>query len=243
MTSLAIRTDIASVPTDELKRRLVDGLRMTAERLLNLGETVVELERRGEDLSALRMGMVTHLRAIGAGTLLPEIVVRYSGKQALLDRIAGLPLSQQQALIESPSVPILVNGEVQRIDPLAIPYRSIDQVFSGASIRNESDQRAYLASKPRNENRPRDKARQLKAHADHDLGGIRVGKAFVPRAEIVMVLAELAGPLEEEHPDDWETATVKLTKAEKARLKGLEREAGLSEWKLIRQALRACGLI
>lgn len=69
----------------------------------------------------------------------------------------------------------------------------------------------------------------------------------MPKAEIVMVLAELAGPLDplvgDDLPADYQTASVKVTATEKARLKAMEREAGLSEWQIIRQALLACGLI
>jgi hypothetical protein len=232
---------------EDLRRRLADGLRDTAGKLLELAAIVVELEARGEDLAGMRTGLVRHLRAIGSGTLLPDLVVRYAGRERLLERIAALPIAEQQRLVADNSVVVVIDGESRQIDPLALPWHSIDQVFAGDRVRTAEEQSLYIATKKApKKKQPKPAAdRVLKAHPDHDRGGITVGKAFVPKAEIVFVLAELAGPLESVEPHDpgVEVASLHLTGAEKNRLRLLAKSSGTTESQLIRQALRACGLI
>jgi hypothetical protein len=246
---IGLLAEIKKASTAQLQQWLIDSLRVTAERLLYLAAIVQELEIRGENLSGMRIGMMRWLRLIASGQLLPEVVVRYSGKQKLLERIATLPAAEQRRLIDDPTIVILAAGQPRSIDPLAIPYKAIDQVFADDHIRDEEEQEIWLGSRDVNvgtrKRRNKEYLRQREPHADHEHGGIRVGRSFVPKARIVMCLAELAGPLPEVYRSDSfaETATVCVTSEEKAKLKMLEKTSGLKEWQLIRQALHACGLI
>ena len=238
--------EIKTATSEDLRRLLADSLRLTAERLVFLGAIVQELERRGEDLANLKLGMMRWLRGIASGQLLPEIVVRYSGKQRLLERIAALPVEQQRVLVENPTVPLVVGSATKHVDALAIPYQAIDQVFGDGTLHDAESQQIYLASRrPRKSKQNAPAAKRLRCYPDRENDGIRVGKSFVPKAEVVLALAALAGSLPEitPHDKDYETATVKLRPEEKGKLKILEKNTQLSEWQLIRQALRACGLI
>lgn len=234
--------------TDDLRAELARLLRTTASDLLRMAKVVAILESRGDDLMSLRLGMIRWLRMIAVGQLLPEIVIRYSGKQKLLERIAMLPISDQQRMVEDPCVTIIADdGLPRRMDALAVPFRQLDQVFGSGRLRGEDEQRVYLngSKRAKKSRRKTDEFRQLKAYADHERGGITVGKAFVSKAEALIAIGELAGPLVDIDPRDktHETATVRLTKEEKDRLRAQERQAGLSEWQLIRTALRAAGMI
>lgn len=253
MTTLAIppqptAIDPALLPTlsvEELRNELAKSLQWTAAGFVRVAMLVAELERRGEDLSTLKIPMLAHLRAIASGQFLPELLVRYHGSPLLLRHLGRLSIGDQKRIVEKGTIPVLsYKGDdeiVQEIDPATAGSGVIYQVFADGKLRSPDEQRILLLSRKR---KPQAKPpRELSARVDHEKGGIRVGKAFVPKAEVVLVLSELAGPLEGFNPDDGETATVRLTKGEKARLKALERECGLSEWQIIRNALRACGLI
>ena len=57
-----------------------------------------ELEKRGEDLSAIKMGLLPLLRQIACGKLLPQIVVMYAGEPAAIRKIATFSLLEQEAI-------------------------------------------------------------------------------------------------------------------------------------------------
>lgn len=95
--------ELQTLPTPELKKMLAESLLLTAERLLRVAEIVAELDRRGEDFGKLRTAMIRYLRAIAAKTLLPEIVVEYAGRPAILNRLSLLPIEKQQSVLDDPS--------------------------------------------------------------------------------------------------------------------------------------------
>lgn len=98
--------DISSVPTADLRKELAANIGVTAKALARMAVIWGELERRGEDLSSLRSGLMAYMPAIAAGELLPEAVVRCAGQMTVLKMLSGLPLDQQQRLLEK-GVPVL----------------------------------------------------------------------------------------------------------------------------------------
>ena len=64
--------NIREVTTEDLRQKLAESLRITAHRLIYLAAIVQELERRGDDLMSLRLGMVRWLRAIAKASGLAE---------------------------------------------------------------------------------------------------------------------------------------------------------------------------
>ncbi len=90
--------------TGELREALGRALSLTATYLTYIAAVWVELERRGEDLSTLKTGIGKYVAAIGAGTLLAETVVAFSGQPVLLSRAAKLPVVEQRRAIEEPAL-------------------------------------------------------------------------------------------------------------------------------------------
>jgi hypothetical protein len=102
-----LRAAAANRPTDELKAELARLLGFTAENLLRLAVVVAELESRGEDLSDLKIGLLPLLRSIAAGTLLPEVVVRFAGQPRALKAVGALPLDEQRRFASGERAPDL----------------------------------------------------------------------------------------------------------------------------------------
>lgn len=167
---LVSNTDLALIPTPDLRRMLVEALGLTAQRLRQVASLIAELERRGEDLSELRITMLAHLRAIAAGTLLPEAVERYARRPTVLRRVMEMPISEQQRLLELASVEVLnVNGTVKSLPPLAVPHNQVGQVFGECGVRSVEEQRAVLVKRKMPAQRNGPVCRPTKAEMADDL--------------------------------------------------------------------------
>lgn len=252
MSALAIpERDVAILSTTDLRAELAAGLTLTAQTLMRLAFVWAELERRGEDLSDLRRGIAATLPLIAAGTLAAEAVVAFAGRPSLMRAMIGLPLERQRAIAAGEPVQLVTaagDGEyaVKPMPAIALTAAQVRQVFSVGEIRDADEQEAVIEARKigRRRRKPEESDRHYRIRPDQDRKGIWVGKAFVGQVEVVAALAELSGPLSVLNLDkENETATVRLSAAEKARLKAMEARRGLPEWHLIREALRAYGLI
>ena len=146
---LDVAAQIETMTTAELKEELANGLRVTAASLLKIALVVRELEKRGESLSALRLGVMPYLRLIAAGTLLPEIVVRFAGQPSLIQRLAKLPIAEQRPLASGDPVKILQRlcGDSYTLvskDPIALTPTEAKQVFADNHVRQEDEQRDFI---------------------------------------------------------------------------------------------------
>lgn len=237
--------NITELPTATLLEMLAAGLKGAADHMFQVSAIVVELERRGEDLSGLGSAMRKHLRLVATGSLLPEILVNYASRETILNQLAAMPIHEQKKILNDPTVTLMIGGEPKQMKLLAIPYGAVDQLFDSGRIRDNEEQAAFIQSRGKRK-KVDSSARQLKARPDHKRGGITVGNAFVPKAEVLLALSELAGPLADVETlaeADIATGGFKLSKAEKERLRAQEIKSGLSEWQLVRTALRAVGMI
>lgn len=100
-------SNLRACSTVELKAELANALKLTAHHLTYLAAIWGELEKRGEDLSALKTGIGKYLALIASGSLLAEAVVAFAGEPMLLRRVSMLPLAEQKKAIENGSVPSL----------------------------------------------------------------------------------------------------------------------------------------
>jgi hypothetical protein len=234
---------LESRPTDDLLKELREIIELTQKNLIRMAALVVELESRGEDLSHLRMTIIPHLRRIAANTLLPDAAMRFIGRPLLLTQIAQLPLTEQKRLLDKPEVDVWLpeSKTTKKIDLDNLHAHQSYVVFGPAGIRTPAEQRDYL----RGAKRPHQMSkRTYRVRPDRERGGVLIGQGFGSAAEVVTALAELTDPLTVLNLDkETETATVRLTEAEKKKLKALEKRRGLPEWHLIREALKALGLI
>lgn len=151
MSTIAVPPeDFGSWDTERLRAELVAALAWTAARLRHLAAVWAELDRRGEDLSELRRGLVYYLPLIASGAVSAEAVVQFAGSKTLLDAVARLPAEQQRELAAGGSVLLVIagaNGYERRSLPAhALTAAQVRQVFGERHVRNESEQIAALTT-------------------------------------------------------------------------------------------------
>jgi len=111
--------------TDDLRSHLARAIEMTAEAISYMASVVDELERRGEDLSAMRSGLLPYLRAVAARRLAPEAVVAFAGQRMFLRSLERLPLEEQREIASGKKVAARRGGEIVEVDPRGAPAREI----------------------------------------------------------------------------------------------------------------------
>lgn len=244
MTALTkLPTDLGKIETAALKAELADSLRTTADGLVRMADIVAELQTRGEDLSDLRLGIVTWLRKIAAGQVLPEIVVRYQGSPQLLRHVSSLPISDQQRFADGDPVKLIVDlsGDHRLVEPLKLTRDQLTQVFAVDHVRDDTEQIMVMETRRNRPTKTESQARRVRG--DKDKGGVFVGRAFAEHAEVLTALADLASPEKPDSGDRSQPATAPLTEAEHRKLSVAAANAGISRAELIRRTLRAAGLI
>lgn len=118
--------------TEELRGELARAITMTADALSYLAACWVELERRGEDLTDLRIGLAPYLREVAAGRLAPEAVISFAGEKMKLAWIAGQPPNIQRRLADGGIVTLRTSDGGERsarfADLTAFEVRQITNV-------------------------------------------------------------------------------------------------------------------
>lgn len=239
--------DLTAASTDDLRAELARGLTLTAEVLTRLGAIWLELERRGEDLSALKSGLARTLPLIASGVLAAEAVVAFAGRPAVLRAIEGIPLERQRSLASGEPVEVIdptSPAESSRMPLGRLPARMLSLLFHDGEERPASVQRmAFRERLPRAA--PEEKERRYRPRYDAANGIVMVGKMTVALADLLTELSSAAGPdhTPEDRPDEYLTFRVRLRPEEMDRFQGRCRAVGLPDWEMARKALRAFGLI
>lgn len=214
-----------------------------------MADIVGELERRGDDLEDLRLGLIDYLRRIASGQLLPDVVVRYAGQPNVLKRVAVLPIADQRKLVTQPAIDFAVwrgdSIEWKKVDPSLMTTTQLTQVLAPDHIRTRSEQVTLL------EHRREMSSRQQDDLVDSDRGGVKAdrsrgrvilgSRSYTP-AEITRALSALNG-YESEHSERTEHVLVKLSSVEHKRLKQKALDGDSSMQELGYAAFRAAGLI
>jgi hypothetical protein len=141
---------LGSMTVEELRRELASSMELSAAHLVHLAAIWQELERRGEDLSALRTGMATYLPLIARGELNAHLVVRYAGRTMLLRHLAALPSDAQEKIVKNDEVDIVdfVDGDfVETRAPLAsLESRQLRYVITD-HIHSPQEQREIIVKR------------------------------------------------------------------------------------------------
>jgi len=234
--------------SEELKNRLASILATTANGLRDMAAIVAELESRGEDLSALRIGMIDHLRRIACGQLLPEVVVRCAGQPRMLQLAIRLTLDDQAKLADGQAFDLAVwrgNAvEWRKVDPLECTSSQLSQIFASDHTRTQQEQVSLLEHRREISLRNPEVKEPTpgKAKVDKKNGTILLnGKSFTP-AELLRLIADLSSQYDETAETDT-TCIVKLTAEEHRSLKQKCLDGNTTQQMVTRRALRACGLI
>lgn len=241
---------LESMPSDELRDELRSALQMTAESLRRVAMIIRVLEDRGEDLSSLRIGLLSYLRQIAHGRVMPEVVIHYAQSPMLLHFVSELPVVDQRRLVEGELVEIAVwefDGTIvgRRVDPLQLSRSEAMQLFHRGRLRPLDEQSNILRDR-RGKRRPAETATG-KIRADRKRGGLMVGRTLLDPTEVLAGLATL----HEESPADDESEPVKrtkvigikLTEEEHKRLRVRSAETDIDMEELGRMALKSAGLI
>lgn len=131
---LKARSEVEKMPTPKLREEFARGLQVTAERLTWLAVALHELEvARGEKVEGVPEALLTLLRRIAGGELLPEVVVRFAGTPKTMARVGKLPVDEQEAV---------VSGEKPPPEP---PPRKPAKLHESGQTREAIEDKNYLA--------------------------------------------------------------------------------------------------
>lgn len=151
--SAAWLAEFQSLPMEELRQIIQDGMRLTAEYLMRLGCALHVYLERGGDLTGMDDSFTRHLRKIACGQILPELVAKYyASKPSLVRKIGSLPLDDQRRLVvDCEPVKLIVRGDNgerthRMVDPANLRPDQVQQVFAHDHIRTEQEQHLYLDS-------------------------------------------------------------------------------------------------
>lgn len=186
------KVELSGKSTDELLVELAKCVEVTAMQIQHMANIVRELEQRGENLDNIRLGILTYLRLIAYGQMLPEVLATYQGSPALLKRISTLPLPDQRLLLDHPEVIVVSPDDPvdhRRVPITSLGRKEIWQVFGDGKIRDAGQQRSYLRDHvPRKMTR---KTEESGIQLDAKRGGIVVNGQFISSKQMLLYLTQL----------------------------------------------------
>jgi hypothetical protein len=149
------------------------------------------MEAAGDDLSQVPQHLIRMLRQINARTLLPEVVVRLSGR--LRQKVALMPLAEQRRLSEPGARVLLLaaSGETIEIEAQRLTPEQVSQVFGDGYIRTPEEQRALLkpdapARIPKRRGRP-----PLELEIDKERGTARINGKLLTKRQLLDIVEQL----------------------------------------------------
>jgi hypothetical protein len=194
--------ELDTLSTQELKDAFLESMRVAGTHLIRMAAIVRLLEKRGEDLSDLRYGLLGYIRKIACGQLLPEVVVKFQGAPLLLNRISSLPIPDQEKVVKTETFRVvrILNGDidVRTVPPMLLSRDEVAQVFAADHIRDEIEQQVYLRAR---ETKPlrRRRAQEVRNASsgpvevvlDKRRKGLIINGVFFSRADLMKHLAEI----------------------------------------------------
>lgn len=248
-----IARELKGRPPEELIKELNDLFGFTVPKVLRMAAIVRELDSQNIRVTTIRdKWLMAKVRAIAAGELLPEVFSCLIGHNETIDAMSRLPVKEQKRLMDAGAVGVLAGGEFESKGLAELRPSDLYVAFGPDSVRTESEQRQFVAApvvdRPKLDQSPPPSPTYMptfRVRPVPEKGGIKIGNTFAKPEEVVSALSELAGPLQELDVDatETETITTRLTAAEKERLRLACKHTGKLEWRLIREALHAYGLI
>lgn len=229
--------ELGGMSTQQLREKLALSLTMTAKHLVFLATIWGELEKRGEDLSDLRMGMAVYLPQIAAGRLDADAVIRFAGQPTVLKSIAMLPVAEQREIAHGKPVSVLTvnaQGEYENAELPAYTLTAAQarMVFGGDKLRTPKEQQALFESVKLAKSKRVVPGPQNKVRYDAKADVLRIGRSSATVGEVVGALTLDAIP-PDDSVADLEPVVFKLPPSAKRVLKVRAAEAGVSVEKLV----------
>jgi hypothetical protein len=176
------------ISTADLKAELSRELSLTAERLMRCAQLWVVLRGRGEDLSDLKEAFALYIPQIAAGTVLPAVVVTFSGRPGVLRKLARLAIDDQKRILNGEPVDVVTRpGEVRRFPISKLTPRLVNLVVGDGVIRDATEQMAIVSTPPLPW-KPGRPIRVGKIVVDREAGTVRLGRAVAPAADVIQAL-------------------------------------------------------
>jgi hypothetical protein len=147
-------SELGALSTDELHRHLTTAIGLTARAIANVASIWTELERRGEDLSRYKFALRGYMRAVSAGTLLPEAVASLAGQVRTLDLVASLPVPEQRRLIDGAEIEIVTGGGTTRKRLPDLTWTEAARVIRDGTVRSVGEQQLALQRSERTRRAP-----------------------------------------------------------------------------------------
>lgn len=146
---------LKTMSVSELKQEFFRAVSYTAEGMRRMAELWVELTVRGEDMSAFHNPVTSYLPFVANGSLRPDLLVRYAGHTALLDKIRKMSAAAQ-AEIAAEGARIAVVTHVRpdeppvtrNMRPIEMTVAQVDMVFGDNRIRSPEEQKKHFKPAP-----------------------------------------------------------------------------------------------
>lgn len=151
MNKIALKeNEISVASTEQLKLALTQGLTISAKQLNYLSLIWMELEKRGEDLSALRSGLAVYLPLIASNKLDAEVVVRFAGQRTLLSKLMELTVEQQREMLSTDTIDVVDIGndgkhQVTKKTLMQLSAQEAIRVFSNGQILTPEEQKKKIS--------------------------------------------------------------------------------------------------
>lgn len=242
---------LAELSSEAIRAEFARGLQLTLEGVTQMAACLRVLEDRHEDTSDLRGVLMGQLRRIAHGLTLPEVVVGFGAYPLLLNKVSMLPLADQRELTSGKPIIVVVyrpgqeessRWDHRQLEPLRLTREQIHQVFAPDHVRSETEQKMVIESRLTRPAKATPKATRVRA--DHERGGLVLGRSFATQAQIVEALGELCGEEGDRQDASQESKLlVTLSEEQHRRLKVAAARGNTSMSELARDALRAAGLI
>ncbi|MDR2128079.1 MAG: hypothetical protein LBP52_03295 [Burkholderiaceae bacterium] len=226
--------ELRNLSTQDLRGKLAQSLTFTAKHLVGLAMIWAELERRGEYLDDLKIGLAVYLPQIAAGKLDADAVIRFAGQPTILKSIAGLPINEQREIANGKPLEVLTITPSGVFEPVALPAYSLTaaqarQVFTGERIRSAEQQKALLVSATTKHSLRTLPGNGKRVRYDPQRDLIFIGRSSASIGEVVAALTEgadlMAGAAIKGETKNF---PIKITEAQHRMLKVRAAEAGLS---------------
>lgn len=237
----ANQAELTKLSVQELRKELANGLTMTAAGLAYMAAVWGELERRGEDMGELRVGMGRLLPLIASGRLAAEAVVAFAGRPIILRYLEGMDIKLQRRLADGEMIPVYLQGEKepQAMPLVRIPPKAIPHVIRDGVICTPAEQRLAMSPKKRTPERAQPRYSAVVNKSERT---IKIGNTSAPIATVTAALAEAAGRVGEIVDTEDRPAKVrggKFTDDECERIQAAAKSQGIPEWEFIRRCVMA----
>lgn len=241
--------DLLKLTDAQLKAELVTCLKFQAENAFRLAILYVELQRRGHDLSDLKIWGRTWLYPIATGQLLVEAVVAFMDRACAVNALIGVPLELQRKIVDGYKLKVYNpgGGKPSSMTLAEMPPHLIRLVFQDGKILGLDKQKARLRHAPAHKSISATK-RLLRTRilVNKDKGIISVGPSKADTYAVVEAMAAAGGANQEVIETPERRACVlatKVTDEEKERMEALAIAKGTTVDALVRKAVIAMYLL